>query len=275
MRLAISLTTALTIFVVALRVPAAADGLLLPETGFDQSLGARVFLGVGVGVVPDYEGSDDYDLVPVWDLQVANLYHPDTYLRLVGTRFESNFLPDDHFRLGLTANYLFDYDNVDDNSVRQLKRPSDALQMGILAGYDFSDKPRTQYVLEVEATYDALHGNGGLITPRARVELPLAERLSFGAAVSTSWASEDYMSNRFGISAGDAARSGLSPFNADAGVKDVALSLTLTYGLTDSWSISAFGGYRRLVGDAANSPIVDDRGSANNFSIGTLVGYRF
>src|SRR3954462_3277897 len=35
-------------------------------------------LGLGVALAPDYEGSDDYRAVPLWNLRAGNLYHPDT-----------------------------------------------------------------------------------------------------------------------------------------------------------------------------------------------------
>ena len=63
--------------------------------------GVRVTLGAGAGVAPDYEGSDYYEPVPLWNLSVGNLYHPKTYVQVLGPRLRSNFIPDDHWRLVL------------------------------------------------------------------------------------------------------------------------------------------------------------------------------
>lgn len=214
-------------------------------------------------------------MVPLWNLRVGNLYHPATYVQLSGTRLTTNLLPDDRFRLGVVADYVSDYDDVDDDRVEELERPDQAVQLGLLASYDLSDQPRTSYALELEVTYDVLHGNGTLINPRIRAEYPLTGQLSIGGSVGFTWASEDYMSNRFGTSSKDAARSGVSSFDADAGVKDVTVGANLTFAITKKWGVILRGAYRQMLADAADSPIVYDCGEDSNFLVGALIGYRF
>jgi outer membrane protein len=265
-------------------VPVQAVDLAVPDTPVPAApveetvrapSGLQLSIGLGAAYAPDYEGSDDYQGVPLWNLRLGNLYHPETYVRLFTTRLDSNFLADDHWRLGIVSQFRPDYGDVDDGRVSRLNTPSDSLQTGVVLGYDFWSGLRQDAVIELEGTYDLLHGNGSLVTPRARLNVPLSGGLTLGAQVSGSWASEDYMSNRFGISGGDAGRSGLSRFDADEGFKDTTLSASLTYALTDNWSTTVLGAYRRLLGDAADSPIVDDRGDENQFALGALVNYRF
>jgi outer membrane protein len=43
----------------------------------------------------------------------------------------------------------------------------------------------------------------------------------------------------------------------------------------DRWSVTALASYTRLLDDAADSPIVDDAGDANQFFGGALINYRF
>ena len=39
-------------------------------------------LGLGAGVAPDYQGSEDYELVPLWNIRASDLYDPNaTYWR--------------------------------------------------------------------------------------------------------------------------------------------------------------------------------------------------
>lgn len=247
----------------------AADAGDSSQDDFDFTLSA------GAGVGPDYEGSDDYRVVPLWGVRVGNLYHPSTYIGIRGLRFESNFLPSEHFELGIIADYLSDYDNVDDDAVNDLERPSTAVHVGAVAGFEFKDSQKIRYGFRVAATYDVLHGNGTVVTPRASIRVPVAENMFLNASVAASWSSGDYMSNRFGISAADALRSGLRPHDADAGFKDVELGLGATYAFSKSWSISMSGRYQHMLGDAADSPIVDDRGDRDTFRLGTLINYRF
>lgn len=241
----------------------------------EQPSGLDLSLGLGAAVAPDYEGSNDYDLLPLWNLRLGNLYHPQTYVRLRGLGFDSNLLPHEHWRLGLVGRWQSDYGGVDDSRVRRLRRPEDALHAGLLFGYDFSDRSGRGYSLGLQATYDLMNGNGFLVTPQVAVQQPLSERLRLGGSLSLGWASSGYMTNRFGISAADAGRSGLSRHSAGAGFKDAAANLSLTWLVTERWTLTGFGGYRRLLGDAASSPLVRDRGSRNAFSTGALLGYRF
>jgi MipA family protein len=253
-------------------VPAA---VLAADKGDPSRDDLKFTLSAGAGVGPDYEGSDDYEPAPLFGVRVENLYHPGTHIGVRGLRFESNFLPHDQFALGIVADYMSDYDGVDDDAVSELERPAKAVHVGPLAGFELTDERHILYGIEATATYDVLHGNGFLVTPRAGIRVPLAKNVFLNGSIEASWASGDYMSNRFGISDADAARSGLQPFDADAGFKDVELGLGATYAFSKRWSLSMSGRYEHLLGDAADSPIVDDRGSQDAFRFGTVVNYRF
>lgn len=253
----------------------AATGVLALCAGAPAASAADLALGLGAAVAPDYEGSDDYGAVPLWNVTVTDLYHPSTYVKLVGTELRSNLVPDDHIRAGLTASYLPDYDDVDDSKVKRLNRPEEALQTGLTLGYDFLADPRADAVLEIDATYDVANGNGGLVTPRARYRGFLSPSWLVEASLESSYASEDYMSNRFGIGSGDSGRSGLRKYNADDGFKDVSLSGSLTFMINPSWSVTGLAGYTRMVGDAEDSPIVNNRGDENQVFTGAMVNYRF
>ena len=83
------------------------------------------------------------------------------------------------------------------------------------------------------------------------------------------------MESYFGVSSAQSEKSGLSPFDAGGGFKNVGITLGLDYVFTDSIGIGGRAQYKRLVGDAADSPIVDDKGSADQFFSGLFLTYRF
>jgi outer membrane scaffolding protein for murein synthesis (MipA/OmpV family) len=232
-------------------------------------------LGLGAALAPDYEGSDEYRGVPLWNLRADNLYHPATFVQVLGPTLRSNFLPDDHWRLGVSGRYQPDYDNVDNSRVQDIKDTEATGLLGLTVGYDFDAVRGQDLAVELDAQYDALNGNGGIVTPRLRWQAPLSQVLVLGAAASATWGSEDYMGNRFSINSGGAARSGLDEYDADAGIKNAMLTGTVTYRLTEAWSVTGLAAYSRLLGDAADSPIVDDEGDANQFLAGALVNYSF
>jgi outer membrane protein len=95
------------------------------------------------------------------------------------------------------------------------------------------------------------------------------------AMTSLTVASDDYMETYFGVDAADSARSGLSTFDADSGVKDWSLALGATYDVNDSWSLGIFGLYKLLLDDASDSPVVDDAGEENQFIGGIFTTYTF
>jgi outer membrane scaffolding protein for murein synthesis (MipA/OmpV family) len=61
-------------------------------------------------------------------------------------------------------------------------------------------------------------------------------------------------------------------YNAEAGIKDVYIGLNADVPLNDRWNLKVIGQYSRLIGDAADSPIVE---SENQFFGGLGLTYRF
>jgi outer membrane scaffolding protein for murein synthesis (MipA/OmpV family) len=259
----------------ALAQPASTGDAVVDPADTGPGQGLNFTLGAGAGIAPDYEGSDDYELVPLWNLRIANLYHPSTFVQVIGPRLRSNFLPSDHWRLGLAGQFIKERDDVENDQVDDLEKVDASVMLGVLAGYDFLADRQQHLMLEVEARQDVANDNGFLASVRGRYGRPLTENWRFDALVGSTWASEDYMSSYFGIDGADAARSGLDQFGADEGFKDVSFGGALTYRLFERLSVSALANYTRLMEDAEDSPIVDDVGDENQFFGGALVNYRF
>src|SRR4051794_8398208 len=84
------------------------------ETGAEHA-GPVFTVGLGAALARDYEGSNDYRAVPLWNLRAGNLYHRDTYVQILGPTLKSNFLPSEHWRLGVSGYYIPQRDDVQDN----------------------------------------------------------------------------------------------------------------------------------------------------------------
>jgi outer membrane protein len=240
-----------------------------------QHAGPVYTFGLGVGFAPDYEGSQDYKAVPLWNLRAGNLYHPDTYVQVLGPLLRSNFLPDEHWRLGIAGRFVPERDDVDNNKVDDLKSVDASLLLGAMAGYDFLAGRQQDLSIMLNAMQDVASDNGFLGTIQGSYATALNNRTRLSLGVETTWASEDYMSSYFGIDSNDAARSGLDRYNADEGFKDVAVGASLSHAFSESWSVSVLGRYARLLNDAKDSPIVDDEGDANQFFAGVLANFTF
>ena len=74
-------------------------------------------------------------------------------------------------------------------------------------------------------------------------------------------------------------QSGLKTYNADGGVQQFGFTAVGSYNATESIRVDLIGRYQRLVGDAADSPLVDgtsnSRGDANQFIFGVIGAYTF
>jgi outer membrane protein len=79
----------------------------------------------------------------------------------------------------------------------------------------------------------------------------------------------------FGITAAQAALSGLPVYDARGGIRSYGLGTQATYAFTRQWAGELFLEYERLAGDAANSPLVTQRGSRNQLQLGAGVTYSF
>lgn len=98
----------------------------------------------------------------------------------------------------------------------------------------------------------------------------------FSAGPRVSLADTTYMQNNFGVSAFEAqANGGLNTFYPKAGIKSVGFVLGATYQLSDTTSLQVYDKFDRLVGDAANSPIVTNLGSANQNTVGFVLSRSF
>ena len=230
----------------------------------------------GVASIPEFEGASNQSIIP---LVAGELRWEDRYFAVDGVSARANVLNSRNFEFGPVADISFGRGkDVKSGAVRALGLIDDAYQVGAFAAVKLptllteGDEVR----LSIQGTRDVsdVH-EGWLGEVSLRYRLPVSSKLSLSADASVRFADDKYAKTYFSVSTPDAAASGLDTFEAEGGVKDLGASLTATYALTDRWAISAFGGYRRLVGDFGNSPIVKDAGDRNQLTAGIGIGFNF
>jgi outer membrane scaffolding protein for murein synthesis (MipA/OmpV family) len=80
----------------------------------------------------------------------------------------------------------------------------------------------------------------------------------------------------FGVSPFEAALNGqVTAYRPSGGITSVGALAGLSYDWSKAWSTTAYVSYKRLVGDAADSPIVKRFGSENQIGLGLTVSYSF
>ena len=241
----------------------------------DRPDGISGFVAVGVGVAPDYEGSNDYQIVP---LPIARVGYGNVALELEGLGGRLDISPFEGFGFGPTFNFRPGRDDVEDDRVDALEDVDDAVEIGgfIRYGQPVGLTSRDEAVVRLEALFDVADGHSGIVaTLSAGYTFRPIDDLGLTIGTSARWVSDDYADAYFSVSPIGAAASGLAPFNADGGITDVGLNLAATYALTDRWGLLATGGTSFLLGDAADSPVVDDAGSATQFFGGVALTFSF
>ena len=81
------------------------------------------------------------------------------------------------------------------------------------------------------------------------------------------------MSSFFDVTPAESAASGLRTFDADAGFKDIKIGLMGLFHISEKWHVGGGVYYGHLFGDAEDSPVVDDVGSASQLFAGLSVLY--
>ena len=241
-------------------------------------------IGAGVGYLPDYEGSDDYELIPVVGIRGRwngiNFYSRGTYLyadfiRRGDNALEFDFGPIAGVRLNRTG-------KVDDDFVDALPERDAAIEVGAFGGitYHGLTNPYDSLGVHVDVITDVSGAHGStLITPTIDFGTPLSRFTYVGLSVSAEWAGDGYADYYYSISPNASLASGLPQFDADGGFKHWRLGLfanqSISGDLTHGWSLFGVGLYTHLSGDFADSPIVDQRGSASQWFGALGVAYTF
>jgi hypothetical protein len=163
--------------------------------------------------------------------------------------------------------YRFGRDDVEDALVDRLPDVDPAVELGAFLSLGtpvtiFGVEDPTLLSGRVALAQDVADGHGGLVGEiSAGFTRPVTERFRLAGGVSATWSSEDYMEAYFGVTPAGSAASGLPVFSPGAALSFVGVNLAGTYSITESWSVSLIGGVGTLLGDAADSPVVADRGS--------------
>jgi len=100
--------------------------------------------------------------------------------------------------------------------------------------------------------------------------------LSLGIGPRVSIADGSYMRDRYGVTFQDAALNGqVTPFRPTSGIQSAGVYGSAGYQFNEQWSGTLHGGYSRLVGDAADSPIIRRFGDKDQWVFGASAGYSF
>ena len=237
-----------------------------------QPQGAAIdgIAGLALALIPDYEGSDDYRVVPVPGL-IYN-YWEDNKIILRGNQLFVDAIAGPEWDAGLHAIYRFGRDDdVDDSVVKLMEEVDDSFELGAFVGYTYfcEESRRNRWNTRFDFTQDVSDGHDGF---QARLETTMwmgaTDNIDVGLRGFVTYADSDYMSAFFDVSAADSAVTGLPTYGASSGLKDFQVGPIMLIKVTDNWYMGLVSMYKRLLNDAEDSPVVDIRGDADQFIAG-------
>jgi outer membrane protein len=233
-----------------------------PVAAQDGGAGRTVTLGIGAQAYPQYPGADSYGIGPFPIFGMRRAGEPITF----GSA-------DDSAGFGLLG-----HDSVIDfgPAIRfQNKRDEDDVGAAVgnvgftvEAGGFVNINPSRNFRIRAELR----RGFGGhkAWVGSLGADLILRDEQNYVFAIGprVRWADNRYNDRYFGVTPAVSGATGLATLDPDGGVYAVGAIANLTHRLGRNWGVQAYAGYDRLVGDAADSPIVRTFGSRDQFSGG-------
>jgi outer membrane protein len=211
---------------------------------------------------PAYEGAKDYKVYP------APLFALH-YLWLPGLGEVKDGRPKEGFSVSPSLRFIAKRNSDDYAALRGLNDVDASYELGGRFAYTFGMFRPWVAVRYGFGGYEGTVGEAGfdvVVRPSAETEVTFGPRASF--------ASRDYMQTYFGVTAPEAARSGMSAYSPSAGLKGAGAEVIGRYQFTPQWAVIGSVAFERLLGDAADSPIAK-AGDENQFTAKLGLSYRF
>ena len=242
--------------------PAAAD--LAPQNyGLTDYLRQwHVVLGAGAMVTPEYEGGKEFKVLPV---PFVSATFGDTVT--VDPRGVSvNVYEIQGLRLGARLGYDLGRQEDDSDRLRGLGDIDVAAVAGVSLGYQFGPLQLYGALDKIIGGSDGLEAKVGVSTSKT------FGRFTLEGGVSATWADDKYMESYFGVTPAQSLLSGHDVYDAQAGFKSVDLTAAVTYMVTANWMVRGQVGVGYLLGDAADSPVVEEKVQPSAM---LSIGYKF
>ncbi|HZT52455.1 MAG TPA: MipA/OmpV family protein, partial [Stellaceae bacterium] len=226
----------------------------------------RVTAGMGAAVIPLYEGSSHYKIVPAPAFDVR---YKDIAFLSSGDGIGVNLIRGATYRAGVAVGYDLGRNAHLSGRLNGLGNIDAAPEVRAFADIAF-----LPFVVNLDLRR-ALGGHDGVIGD-VGVYLPVygSKALVVFVGPSVTAANKRYMQAYFGVSTAQSAGSSahFAPYTASGGLKNFGFGVSAIYHLTDRWFVDSDVSYERLLDSAGGSPIVQDR---SQLGVSVVLGYEF
>lgn len=237
-------------------------------------------VGAATIYMPAFTGSKDYQLVAFPDLKVE---YQDKFFASLFEGVGYNVVNTESWRAGPIMKFDFGRTEDDDNPFRVAGDKTKALnglgdvdasvELGGFVEYSFGPFSTSLELRQGVGGHEGLIGAADLSYKGFAKLMGRPVMYAFGPRAT--FADSNYNEAYFGISQAQSAKSGLASYSAGAGLVSYGLSAFAMMPVTKTVSVGAFASYERLGSEAADSPLVKERGDENQFTGGLRLTYEF
>jgi len=243
--------------------------------------GWSLFVGGGGFYAPTFSGDDEYAVSAVPFIRVTK---GDVFFASVQEGAGYALINNKNgLRAGPLATIDFGRDEQgsspfqitggDNQDLVGLGNISTTVGLGGFAEYKFGDFKLKAKAVRAVSSHNGLTAELGVDFDKTITGFGPPLFVAVGPKIN--FADDNYNQAFYGITAQQSGASGLAEFQADSGILSYGVGGSLIMPLTYKTAITLFGSYDRLTGDAAGSPLIRERGSADQFFGGAAIAYKF
>ncbi|VAV91855.1 hypothetical protein MNBD_ALPHA05-1295 [hydrothermal vent metagenome] len=227
-------------------------------------------LGLGPVYRPDYFGSDDYEFRadPQVYIKVKN------FVFLDDTGADIALFGFSRFRVGPTLRIARRRDQDDNPDLNGLGDVGTTFEFGGFVATTFLDR----FAVKAKVRHGLKTGHRGTIVDGILTALIFRSDLfSLSTSARTSWVGNRYADAYFSVTPDQSARSGgrLPVYDANAGFRDLGVSVTGYVNIGDRWSFNPYATYSYVYGEIAQTPIIAQYGNRDQFTFGVHLMRQF
>lgn len=241
--------------------------------------GWSVTVGAAPVLSPAWQGSKDYVLSIYPDLRMN---YGDTFFASIPDGIGVNAVNANGWKVGPIAKLRFGRDEDGQGSPFAVAGGSDALiglgdvdataEIGGFVERRFGERQQWRGRIEARRGFG---GHEGVIGDLSLSYQARAGRTIVNIGPRATLATRDFTQTFFGIDAAQSLASGLAQYRPKGGLVAYGVGGSLIHPLGRRSAITAFTSVERLGGVAKRSPLVAERGSATQATVGLGYGYRF
>jgi len=242
--------------------------------------GWSLYVGGGGFYAPTFSGDDDYAASAVPFLRVTK---GDVFFASVQEGAGLNLVNSGGFKAGPLATLDFGRDEEgsspfqisggNNDDLIGLGNVSATVALGGFAEYKTGDIKFKAKAGRAVSSHEGVTAEFGVDYDKDLFGFGPPLFIDIGPRVK--WADENYNQAYYGISAAQSQAAGLPGFDTGSGIISYGIGGSVLMPLSYTAGLTVFGSYDRLTGDAADSPLVTERGSADQFFGGAAVAYKF